>query len=157
MGLLFYRKYFLCRTWLKKNFITKKQPISLFCQSFSESGNIKISSLQKWHWRTTSQSNQQNIKCTTHTVQENIRRKDSKRSTAQSLKDSSTSLWLEIALTTVRSNWLSGFSSRPWRSSTSSLIRTHWRSFSRLSCREEPERTQRELDPVVPSDVKPSM
>ena len=91
------------------------------------------------------------------TVLENIRRKDSKRSTAQSPRDSSTSLWSERAPTMVRSNWQSELSSRPLRSSICSLIRTHWRSSLRLSCREEPERTQQESDPAVPSGVKPSM
>jgi len=85
---------------------------------------------------------QQNIKCTTHTVLENTRRKDSKRSTAQSLRDSSTSLWSERVLKMVRSRWLLELSSKLLKSSTSSLTRTHWRSFSRLSCKAEPERTQ---------------
>merc|ERR1712046_305866 len=154
MGLLFYRKYFLCRIWPRKNSFVKKHQNLPFSQSFSESGNIPISRVQRWHLRTISLSNQPKLKCTTHTVQENIRRKDSKRSTAQSPKDLSTSLWLERAPQMVRSNWLSELSSRPLRSSTFSPIRTHWRSFSKLLSKEVPEKTQQELDQVVPSDVK---
>ena len=96
-------------------------------------------------------------KCTSHTPPVDTKRRDLARSIAQSPKDSWTCSWSVLTVKMVRSNRLSESSDKLSRSFTSSPVKTHLKSCSRLSHKEEPERTQPELDQEVPSEDKPLM
>merc|ERR1719213_1297867 len=85
---------------------------------------------------------------------DNIKRRDSRRSLAQSPKDLPISSWLVTTDKMVRNNKLSESSSKPLRSSTFLLDKTHSKSCSRPSFKVVPEKTQPELVQVVPSEDK---
>merc|ERR1711976_738144 len=101
----------------------------------------------------TFQSATSNPKFSLHTLLENIKRRDSIRSPAQSPKDLPISSWLVTTDKMVRNNKLSESSSKPLRSSTFSLDKTHSKSCSRPSFKVVPEKTQPELV-QVPSEDK---
>jgi len=106
---------------------------------------------------TTSQLRVLNLKCTSHTLLVNIKRRDSKKSNAQLPRDSSINSWLVPKDKTVRNKFVSESSDKHSKSFTSSPGKTHLKFFSKLSSRADAEKTQQELVPVVPSEDKPSM
>merc|ERR1712127_889426 len=105
----------------------------LSLQCFSENGlTIKLNAPSN-PLSTTFPARPPRPKCTSHTLLVNIKRRDSKRSNAQSLRDSSINLWSVTIDKTVRNKWLSEFSDNVLRRFIFSPDKTHFLSYSRLS------------------------